>query len=843
MGCDVSRHGPVPHLVQDPDVTTAAAGSLEVESDRETYAIPPLRVESYSKLSAEVSDAHTSCTARETQSLFRSESQLLTGSHSNLALSSSKEQQVVQSSAQSEGQIPLSSSQKQQVVKSTTQSEGQIPVSSGKEQQVVKSQIQSESQIPLSSSKDQQVVKSTTQSEGQIPLSSSKDQQVVKSPTKSEGQIPLSSSKDHQVVQSTTKSEGQIPLSSSKDQQVVKSTTKSEGQIPLSSSKDQQVVKSTTQSEGQIPLSSSKDQQVVKSPTKSEGQIPLSSSKDQRVVKPTTKSESQFPLSSSKDERVVKSTTQSEVQIPLSSSQEQQVVKSPIQSKIDLSLQEPEPSIPHDPRILRRSHALKIIIPASEATSQYISGGETRSYQKDGGSRLYEITVDLRDESKRSRPSPWKDPTMDGKLYTDQEFPRNIAIENVVVADKGDIIEWKRPGDFYENPVLFPDKTTVYRTGRRQDRTSRFLSVLANLSRDRRIIHNVILEDSWDPKTGVFKCRLFNFGQWQTIYTDDFVPVVKSKPLWGTVEKEYKEEVWEALLVKGFARFNGSYDSIVHGQTGDAFFALTGGVAERLDHDQKKLDPDYLLERISSALQSGARISCCCESDDQGLLAKHSYVVNGMTLVNTRDGSTVCLVRMKNLFGRGCWTGPWSEWSEEWSTLEDEGVVEKATSEKAEFWIRLSDFIKYFSHQTICSLSTRVDASGIAGPLDHITNIYGEWKDAADPRNKHQIYFTISEEGMTTAGFVPVCVQIIQRTTRSQDRVAIKCELLKRKDSGVELVEENHSNYGTGIQVSNMYRLQPGEYLLRPKARKIVPGKEFLIRFFTAYSLAEIKYM
>ena len=57
-------------------------------------------------------------------------------------------------------------------------------------------------------------------------------------------------------------------------------------------------------------------------------------------------------------------------------------------------------------------------------------------------------------------------------------------------------------------------------------------------------------------------------------------------------------------------RLCGSYDAVSTVQLGDAFLALTGGMAERLDFGQKTLDPRNLFQRIGNAVRSRVWVSC-----------------------------------------------------------------------------------------------------------------------------------------------------------------------------------------------------------------------------------------
>ena len=59
-----------------------------------------------------------------------------------------------------------------------------------------------------------------------------------------------------------------------------------------------------------------------------------------------------------------------------------------------------------------------------------------------------------------------------------------------------------------------------------------------------------------------------------------------------------------------FLRYHGSYNAVYGGQPGDAFLALTGGVAERIDFEESDEKPRKLYSRIRNAINSGALVTC-----------------------------------------------------------------------------------------------------------------------------------------------------------------------------------------------------------------------------------------
>lgn len=53
---------------------------------------------------------------------------------------------------------------------------------------------------------------------------------------------------------------------------------------------------------------------------------------------------------------------------------------------------------------------------------------------------------------------------------------------------------------------------------------------------------------------GVVHVRLWHFGRWEDVYTDDYLPVTDSCRLWGAHSATNPEEIWVSLLEKAFTK-------------------------------------------------------------------------------------------------------------------------------------------------------------------------------------------------------------------------------------------------------------------------------------------------
>lgn len=123
----------------------------------------------------------------------------------------------------------------------------------------------------------------------------------------------------------------------------------------------------------------------------------------------------------------------------------------------------------------------------------------------------------------------------------------------------------------------------------------------------------------------------------------------------------------------------------------------------------ERLNPSQILRGLSSMVATTAQInilchfkllmafsSCFCfqEKDSKrqlrlrnGLMTQTAYSVTGLARVRGHTGETP-LVRLRNPWGKGEWTGPWSERSWEWDTLSDRDkeLLSVRVRNDGEFW-------------------------------------------------------------------------------------------------------------------------------------------------------------
>jgi calpain-15 len=132
------------------------------------------------------------------------------------------------------------------------------------------------------------------------------------------------------------------------------------------------------------------------------------------------------------------------------------------------------------------------------------------------------------------------------------------------------------------------------------------------------------------------------------------------------------------LIEKAVAKLNGSYESLIAGQTVEGLSTLTGYPCDsiRLEantsgNDNDAVDLELIWVRLLSMKEAGYAMGASCGRTDikddnvftnKGLLPRHAYSV-----LNVKEIQGNQLIQLRNPWGRYTWTGDWSESSSKWT--------------------------------------------------------------------------------------------------------------------------------------------------------------------------------
>uniref|UniRef100_K3WI10 Uncharacterized protein n=1 Tax=Globisporangium ultimum (strain ATCC 200006 / CBS 805.95 / DAOM BR144) TaxID=431595 RepID=K3WI10_GLOUD len=158
-----------------------------------------------------------------------------------------------------------------------------------------------------------------------------------------------------------------------------------------------------------------------------------------------------------------------------------------------------------------------------------------------------------------------------------------------------------------------------------------------------------------------------------------------------------------SLLEKAYAKLHGSYEALIGGFIDVALNDLTGMCSEQIimkegypgfgenpftpaKADQQKGDAFW--QKLLRYKESGTLMGCSIQpppvgdktvatesSAGNGLYFKHAYALVDAGRIKTARNEVVRLVKLRNPWGMGEWTGPWSDTSEE--RTENQDIIEQ----------------------------------------------------------------------------------------------------------------------------------------------------------------------
>ncbi|XP_053574234.1 calpain-5-like [Bombina bombina] len=320
----------------------------------------------------------------------------------------------------------------------------------------------------------------------------------------------------------------------------------------------------------------------------------------------------------------------------------------------------------------------------------------------------------------------------DGRLFEDSAFP---ASDQSLFYSRNPPpgVVWKRPQELVQSPHLFAEGGISPRDLQQGSLGNCwFVAAASCLAGDESVWKKVIPsphEQDWPTSAshthaGVFRFRLWRFGQWVELVIDDRLPTVGGELLFCRPERK-GGAFWCALLEKAYAKLNGSYEALDGGSTAEALIDFTGGISEPIKLLEENLGSDVekkkkLFKALIKAYSRSSLISASIrpypgQSEEEvlssGLVTGHAYSVTSVRSITLRSGllslfqtHKLRLIRLRNPWGSGEWTGAWSDGSEEWKRVSHSqrkkmGVT---VSDDGEFWMSWDDFCTHFTDLTLC---------------------------------------------------------------------------------------------------------------------------------------------
>ncbi|XP_046673592.1 calpain-1 catalytic subunit-like isoform X2 [Homalodisca vitripennis] len=454
-----------------------------------------------------------------------------------------------------------------------------------------------------------------------------------------------------------------------------------------------------------------------------------------------------------------------------------------------------------------------------------------------------------------------------GTLFEDTDFPP--CPRSLYKHKKPSVqpIVWMRPHEMCQRPRFMSDPSrTDVEPGELGD--SWFLAAVSSLTLTPRFLERVVPKDqSFDTTTsycGLFRFRFWHFGEWKEVLVDDRLPTYRGRLIY--LHSTNPTEFWAALLEKAYAKLYGCYESLGQGgSTTRALQDLTGGIVQSfgLSNQDRYLTFQVLNSAVPRSSLLIASINPEKESKRQlrlrnGLMTQTAYSVTGLARVRGPLGETP-LVRLRNPWGKGEWTGPWSERSWEWDGLSerDKELLSVRVRNDGEFWMSFEDFARHFTHLDLVHI----------GPDDWMTEpaLHSKqpWRAVLARRRWRTGYNAGGGPNFTdTTAMNPQFHIQIPRTSSNKCHVVVSVtqyyetqpETKKKKPLyaiGFAVYEIPHSmprltpqfvidqkpldvtNHSIAREVVTFFTLPPGDYIVVPQTNVPNCDGKFLLRILT----------
>uniref|UniRef100_A0A3P8S9I2 Calpain-3 n=1 Tax=Amphiprion percula TaxID=161767 RepID=A0A3P8S9I2_AMPPE len=457
-------------------------------------------------------------------------------------------------------------------------------------------------------------------------------------------------------------------------------------------------------------------------------------------------------------------------------------------------------------------------------------------------------------------------------LFEDDSFPATVESlgfkELGHKSNKVKNIVWKRPKEICENPQFIVGGASRTDICQGDLGDCWLLAAIACLTLNEKLLYRVVPQEQSfsEGYGGIFHFQFWRYGDWVDVVIDDRIPTFNNQLVF--TKSAERNEFWSALLEKAYAKLHGSYEALKGGNTTEAMEDFTGGVTEFYE---MKEAPKELYKIMKKALERGSLMGCSIDSlvparfetrTVTGLVKGHAYSV---TAVEEHKESKVRLVRLRNPWGQVEWNGPWSDNSKEWATLSksEKEKLQHQSAEDGEFWMSFEDFKKNYTKIEICNLTP----DALEDDKIHKWTVSvneGRWVrgcSAGGCRNYPDTFWTNPqyrlrlleedddpEDNEVGCTFVVALMQKNRRKERKMGANLFTIGFAIYEVSGSMHGNKQHmqkdfflfnsskarcKSYINLREVTQRFRLSPGEYVIVPSTYEPHQEGEFILRVFS----------
>ncbi|XP_008072549.1 calpain-9 isoform X2 [Carlito syrichta] len=423
----------------------------------------------------------------------------------------------------------------------------------------------------------------------------------------------------------------------------------------------------------------------------------------------------------------------------------------------------------------------------------------------------------------------------EGTLFEDADFPASNA--SLFYSERPQVpFVWKRPGEIVKNPEFILGGATRTDICQGELGDCWLLAAIASLTLNQKALARVIPQDqSFGPDyAGIFHFQFWQHSEWLDVVIDDRLPTFRDRLVF--LHSADHNEFWSALLEKAYAKLNGSYEALKGGSAIEAMEDFTGGVAETF---LTREAPENFYEILDKALKRGSLLGCsidtrsAAESEARtpfGLIKGHAYTVTGIDQVKFR-GQEVQLIRVRNPWGQVEWNGSWSD------------------------RMAFRDFKAHFDRVEICNLTPDALEEDALHKWE-VTVHQGSWvrgSTAGGCRNfldtfwtnpQIKLSLTETDEGQKECTFLVALMQKDRRKLKrfGADVLTIGYAIYQCPDKDEHLDRDFFRYHASQAkskmfinlrEVSDRFKLPPGEYILIPSTFEPHQEADFCLRIFS----------
>ncbi|XP_029972828.1 calpain-1 catalytic subunit-like isoform X2 [Salarias fasciatus] len=456
-----------------------------------------------------------------------------------------------------------------------------------------------------------------------------------------------------------------------------------------------------------------------------------------------------------------------------------------------------------------------------------------------------------------------------GVRYIDDMFPPDRRSIGQGILSPSDLnrVEWLRPAKIAPNPSFVLDGISRFDFGQGLVGNCWFLASIGALTFQNDILGHVVpLDQAFDENyCGLFHFRFWRFGRWVDVLIDDKLPTINGRLIF--VHSKDPNEFWPALMEKAYAKVCGSYTDMNAGTPAEAMMDFTGGIHMCVDLSSP---PHNLWQLMCRAGKSSTLMGCGTPQGEtsantvmqNGLVQGHAYTVTGVKQLMTRE-KTVNLVRLWNPWGKGEWSGAWSDKSPLWQNVSPQDrEMCLSVADDGEFWMNMEDFCEFYTDLDICGLSPDFLESDSGCPWK--TSMYeGRWvagTTAGGCMNNKDSFWTNPQYRIKIRGECSgkecdknLLVSLMQKPDKRNRRLVqslhigfslfeITEQYKEQKGKFPASFFSRHSpvaqtaTYMNAREVIEFLFLKPGEYLIVPSTFNANETASFIL---TIYSKAE----